>query len=126
MRTEKKVTSKGLSEALRDAGAVQESQWWWCVTEDGVLVELEEKGSGLYITTPLNDGSVYAAFDCAELLERLKCDIDGHRLRIHFGEGEMYKVGFREIIGAFACDPSPAEALGKLYLFCLENGHVTP
>ena len=139
MTTEQKYTSRKLSEALRDAGAKQESEYCW------------RQGATTWILWPRDsDGflgiceSDAAAFDCAELLERLPTRIEGRGHQQHWwfhmikAMVPKYGVGYaRWIINELpgveviyldnfnASADTPAEALGKLKLWCLEEGHCT-
>ena len=126
--SEQKVTSQELSKKLKAAGAVQESEHWW-------LKHTMEPGYWLAHkpAKPNSWPDCVAAFDCAELLERLPEDIRA-------ADGKVYSWQFTRVYGDYdayyarwedgeerlkTCGAdTPAEALGKLYLWCLENGHV--
>jgi len=92
-----KTTSKELSIALKEAGAKQESEYAY--DEDGEL-----RGQPHCFEWP-------ASFDCPELLKGLP-----ERLK-------YWDVDFRADILSAILMPAPAEALGKLKLWCLQNGH---
>lgn len=108
MTTEQKVTSLELSIALRDEGAKQESQLWW-LGNNGPF-ELHEYPD-LYIVQKKR----YAAFDCAELLEGLPdCAFVQKAKKRYFSECGL---------GGGEWAKEAAEALGKLKLWCLREGH---
>ncbi len=114
----KKVTSRELSEELKAAGADQNGTLDSCVWIDD-----EERG---VVVLPTHIGLVCKnsgtgrilckAFLSDELWEILPDNVELHKFTSDWYQfeyegfdGEMYKT--------------PAEALGKLYLWCLENGH---
>ena len=122
-----KTTSFELSKALKEAGANQDnSEWMWREW----INEWDDKGlkSSLWerkrFTLPVKDQEwIYDSFDCHELLERLRFDIGGHYLHCQFCPNHFI-VGFRDI-QEFSCSPdTPTKALSKLYLWCLQNGHI--
>ena len=148
MSTEQKTTSLKLSQALKEAGAKQESE---------KIHMLTDKAFGRYeLCNNMGLASYYegafASFDCHELLERLLFrivvkhdelieDTSFDLAMLKYGDGEVsfaYRDPFttggltggyllkRGTISpkAYFRDKVPAEALGKLYLWCLENGHV--
>ena len=82
-----------------------------------------------------------AAFDCAELLERLPIRVkkgrdvykfglykteDGYRAQFSFQDEDCYTWSLTDDERGYelCVADTPAEALGKLYLWCLENGYV--
>ncbi len=115
------TTSLELSKALKEAGAKQESEHSWRVyiteTMHCETLHYSEHVKGL-------TGDKYSAFDCHELLERLP---DGAWVRKFGGPEHLsfrYDVAINGVIGgcSFMQGNTPAEALGKLYLWCLQNG----
>jgi hypothetical protein len=122
MRAEEKVTSLELSKALKEAGARRESEWCWeldCLAEGEVhhLEFLDIAMSGQNTSA-----GIYAAFDTAELLELLQpkwvtLDISTNR------SGSMEVKASTPHPCSCRIADTPAEALGKLYLWCLKEGH---
>ncbi len=123
-----KTTSKELSIALKEAGAKQESEYRWMKGANGEW----------YLTRMHKDAnfSKCSSFDCHELLEGLPAVLsnNGYRLSVVKWPGDFmplirFTAGYvsnegRLVIGdPSPSGPTPAEALGKLYLWCLENGH---
>ena len=112
MKTEDKVTSLELSEKLKAAGAVQESESFWCVGGMSFKPFIAGRAGG-----PFDDR--YSAYDCPELLEMLS---KIRLVALHTSEAGStarlvnFSPSFEE--------DTAAEALGKLLLWCIENGHV--
>ena len=109
-----KTTSPELSQALKKAGADALAAMYWVK----VLGEIRLCSAKNLSFLDNEDELICPAFDCHELLERLPDIVELHKLGstwYQFGyegfDSEMYKT--------------PAEALGKLYLWCLENGHCS-
>lgn len=101
MKTEQKVTSLELSKQLKEAGAKQESEACACV-------------SGF------DSGAKYVSrFDSDELLERLPGDV-----RLWKGYGGEYLAYIVHVSEDTKTESyTAAEALGKLYLWCLKEGY---
>lgn len=109
MRTEDKVTSLELSKALKEAGAKQESEWSY--DKDRHLWNVRDQRTKASL--------VASAFDCAELLERLpECSRLEKRQSLSFLASNWW-------LDHTAGSRTPAEALGKLYLWCLKEGHCS-
>lgn len=110
MTPEQKVTSLELSRKLSKSGAKQESYYFWAEYVDGAKHLYRTDGNA-----PSHSHQC-SAFDCEELLERVPKGSDvGSR-----------NYGFAAILGSEAFEDlhSPSEALGKLYLWGLENGEI--
>lgn len=122
MATEQKVTSLKLSKELKKAGAKQESEWSWrqdMRTGDISLINYEDDGP------PYRQ--IASAFDCAELLEMLPCTAEQPVCLTKLPGGFIAALG-HENLGSEPTNKmflanAPAEALGKLELWRLENGH---
>jgi len=132
MNTEQKVTSLELSKQLKEAGAKQESEYRWETeskwTDTGVALIRKPMGWN-YVRR-----SQYAAFDCAELLERLPRELEHedalYHLAVHVwgSTDEPYTAEYENSTGGtlkYTIANTPAEALGKLYLWCLKEGHCS-
>ena len=118
MTPEQKVTSRELSEKLRDAGAKQESEWCHEVWLFPVGVNVPT--AYLYRGRPkdVHNRDYFSAFDCAELFEGLPTgssvvkNLDGS----YSGVSDPFWKAFEGL--------TPVEVLGELRLWCLENGHI--
>ena len=117
MTPEQKVTSRELSEKLRDAGAKQESEWCHEVWLFPVGVNVPT--AYLYRGRPkdVHNRDYFSAFDCSELLERLP-----HPVKIETLESGGFKVENWWLDEVIVGRPL-AEVLGKLELWRLENGY---
>lgn len=114
MNTEDKVTSIELSKQLKEAGAKQKSEHAY-------------NESGTALVDPVFEGGV-CAFDCAELFLRLPL-FDDFPVRLQSYAGtedikEKYRAGSHGLRRSHHAT-TPAEALGKLYLWCLKEGHCS-
>ncbi len=146
-----KTTSLELSKALKEAGAKQASERHWyeiehvgytdkeiaCTTKTAYRVcTLKEAREQPRLNIGFN--RLASSFDCHELFERLP-DVIEHGDRIYDvavskiadeEEGQYYYTanfwnevsGTRYLAPMPYCD-TPAEALGRLYRWLLENGH---
>jgi len=130
-----KVTSAELSKNLSDAGADQSAEFYWSNLKKApdakpVLERLDR------ITLGLPEWDDYAAFDCAELLERITWKIEigeafysfglhkiGDRFWANYDHADRYREDQSELAPTGGKN-TPSEALGLLYLWCLENGHI--
>lgn len=101
-----KTTSLELSKQLKEAGAKQESEWSY--DKDGMLWNMRDKR---------NRRTHVASFDCHELLEGLPILSEVHKLQ----SGSFNAINWW--LDHVEYSKHPAEALGKLKLWCLENGH---
>ena len=136
MTTEQKVTSRELSEKLRDAGAKQESENFWAYRPSCGWQLYNHRTGPAPIIGYDSITEIIATFDCAELLEKLPITIESGAaqkswLRINRDElgyeVYYYDPAFGNVLGApMIGSDSLAEALGKLYLWLLENGHIKP
>ena len=145
MNTEQKVTSLELSKQLKEAGAKQESQWWWIEYDDVsgssppfcLLVPCEGI-SGKWNAPPRKESAElrrWSTFDCAELLERLPKAVTVEVLptktmyyHLNLAPGgddwsAWYDHDSKSDTLWGTHGNTPAEALGKLYLWCLKEGH---
>ena len=127
-----KTTSRGLSKQLKEAGAKQESQWIWREFT-GNMKGLEPE----YRQNPSATSDVYvhtASFDCHELLEGLPQVIMTlvHGLsetwgltlkKTSCGYEAKYMHGNGQMALGVSLGKTPAEALGRLKLWCLKEGH---
>ena len=111
-----KTTSLELSKKLKAAGAKQESGRKWRHT--GNKFTLAKNATRWPICA--------CSFDCHELLERLS-GIDEPELVYDSNayDGGQWEARLFSVDGSTAEARAPAEALGKLYLWCLENRHIT-
>ncbi len=114
MSTEQKTTSLELSKALEEAGVKQESEKWW----------YRHDKTGEYEVDPFCDGHqerMYSSFDCHELLEGLPL---GEKVLVSSTHDRTYtaRCGCIDDSETEQCG-TPAEALGELKLWYLENGH---
>ena len=118
MNTEDKVTSLELSKKLRSAGCKQESEKVW---------NLLSGKPNLLATNCVPVTHRVSAFCCAELLEGMPYRIkDKETLNIAKIYDDEYVGGYMVYDGTYRVNrvaDTPAEALGKLYLWCLESGH---
>jgi len=115
-----KVTSLELSKKLKEAGVEEGSERFWArqrnrweLYDHPYFKELEKQ---------------YSAFDCTELLEMLPSTINLYMLTMVKDDAQAYCAFYQldedELDGEGHDFDSPAEALGLLYLWCLENGHI--
>ena len=124
MDNEQKVTSLDLSKKLKDAGAKQESEWVWCY---GLLFPMGEED--------IPGVETYSAPDSDEMLEMLPKKLDKYVvLQLCWDRvddpscverdwcAEYYDIPNSQYLHA-VWGITPAEALGKLYLWLLKNGH---
>ena len=113
-----KTTSKELSMALKEAGAKQESELVWrvCIDETTHLEQVMFSSNAEGMT-----GKKYSTFDCHELLERLP---NHTHIWVSSTNNRTYtaRCVYIDDSETEQCD-TPAEALGKLYLWCLREGH---
>ena len=121
MNTQDKYVTRELAEKLKAAGVVQESEYCWYTLLQVAESNPRRTRIDVNFGTPDSEWAEYsAAFDCAELLEMLPKDSFVRKICGVSGDEFMADItGFRNITAN-----TPAEALGKLYLWCLENGHV--
>jgi len=120
MIQEQKVTSLELSKKLKEAGARQESHFWWVITFT-TNYHLSYTGGDKNLL-PLERNDFCSGFDCTELLERLPVDT---KVQKDIGFYTAYST-YRAEDGCkamFEANTS-AEALGKLYLWFLQEGHI--
>lgn len=120
-----KTTSRELSTQLKKAGAKQESAIRWCKSWNASEGEYE-----WILTEPLPPGveesvDEAASFDCDELLEGLS---PNDNQEADLATNDMgYTASVRQLpSNDKICEryaDTPSEALGKLKLWCLENGH---
>lgn len=120
------TTSLELSKQLKEAGAKQESERFYSLSSDSAF-RLEGWPPGFR-----PEGWI-AAFDCAELLKGLPStiEIDGWDcILIIWVCEDCYQVGYYEqdYEGPYIRSEEPIEkelheALGKLKLWCLQEGH---
>lgn len=129
MKTEDKVTSLELSKRI---GAVDgpsegmEYAWYPMMNPS-----LRKHQHGFLGADPH-----YHAFDCAELLDVLPVVIDTGQCQrswmhlVHEAKDRFctyyHDPGFDVVVYNEAQADTPAEALGKLLLWCLKEGHVKP
>lgn len=107
-----KTTSLELSKQLKEAGAKQESeQWWFDHVDSDNKPKVRRCDQAPYLSNP-----IASAYDCAELLKRLPNGSSVKRTQSGFVAGKgKHSVEWLEA--------TPAEALGKLYLCRLKEGH---
>lgn len=123
-----KTTSPELSKQLKEAGAKQESEKY---RVGDLLLNKLELCRGM---------DFVSSFDCYELLDGLPMHINVSQ---NLDDTEVWGYSFSlvqisggylaqylgidgpegDYVGDFSAH-TPAEALGKLYLWCLENGHI--
>lgn len=115
-----KTTSLELSKQLKEAGAKQESEYCWTRGNTDHPKEYLIPVNGA-VDSEKHCWFMASAFDCHELLESLPTHTPiekqkkGYRAEITKDNG--YQRVWTEI------GDTPAEALGKLKLWCLQNGH---
>lgn len=118
---EMKTTRRELSKQLKEAGAKQESESY-CMPGFDCSFRSDNR------PMKLRPNGWIASFDCHELLERLPND--GSKFVTLNSEGpDGFSVRYQDCAGGKGDQHSeyantPAEALGKLYLWCLENKHI--
>lgn len=118
-----KTTSLELSKTLKEAGAKQSGEsTWQQLTKDVEWKLIKTKHSSSIALDSVR------TFDCHELLERLPVfALTGFyptliRTIINYRAG--YECGTDMLEGSGHEAVFPAEALGKLYLWCLQNRHI--
>ena len=109
-----KTTSLALSKALKKAGAKQESERSWEPIKYPYLSEPEKIH---WEDRSFHTEEGYSNFDCHELLERLP----GEAYVCKLIENGGYVAGDGH--GTLFTADTPAEALGKLYHWGLQEGH---
>lgn len=108
----KKVTSLELSKKLKEAGAKRDSEYVYVKdNQDGYLISRRWLVQSFPQTHP-------SAFDCTELLYSLPRNTVLERYGDEFIAHCVYGVNHTE-----KSTVSPAEVLGQLKLWCLEEGH---
>lgn len=117
------TTSLSLSQALHKAGLVMETEKWWYQQVGGIVCDTDvrgewiirytnerDKGFGRYIPAPSTD----------ELLAVLPAGIVVEIWRAN-GMPNNYHINY-PVYGKYFNDLSPAEALGQMCLWLLQNG----
>ena len=127
-----KYTSQKLSEELKAAGAKQNSTQCWYLPLDADPVLAPSNGPYREIT---EDNTLYSAFDCFELFERLPTvakDARDYHLTIRKDgspKETVYSACFQTTSAEYlpsgfeSIGPSQVEVLGELYLWCLAQGY---
>lgn len=117
MKPEQKVVSLELANALKAAGYPQmESERMY--DDQGIIIPnlLYEGYRGPAVASPDSD----------ELLERLPGYFNGE-IPLHLAVvGDRWTATYLTVTKPPHRDENPAEALGKLLKWCLDEGHVTP
>lgn len=111
-----KTTSLELSKQLKEAGCKQESDRCWVSwpVGHGFRDDLQWEKD---VDFSAKEKTFASSFDCDELLERLPI-----LSRVEKTQNSLFKAD-NWWLDDVEIEKSPAEALGKLYLWCLENGH---
>ena len=113
-----KTTSLELSKKLKEAGAKQDSELVFHKGE-------EESDHAFWVSDRVTYGNrpgeiCYGTFDCHELLEGLPDTTHVAKC------GDRYEADAMDVFVPLKMSTdatTPAEALGKLKLWCLQNGH---
>lgn len=138
MTNEEKYTSRELSKQLKEAGAKQESEKCYIMVGD-TPAALEWEIAEAHKSCRGGKEELIATFDCFELLERMPswADVDTAKgrfeCRLYMTKDDKIDPSYSFFYwhegtqGAFSFgrDNTPAEALGKLYLWCLKEGHCS-
>ena len=117
MTPEQKVTSRELSEKLRDAGAKQESEYCWAKGDADHPEEYLVPVNGA-VDSCRHNWFIASSFDCHELLESLP-----HPVKIETLESGGFRVENWWLDEVIVGRPL-TEVLGKLKLWLLENGYI--
>lgn len=127
---EKHVTSREISERLREAGVTLESEFIWY--KDKSTARMDRPSGFMQITKRppklSRTDEWLPAYLASELMEMLPEEIDGFQITMTYAQG-VWVVFYENPLGqewnnTYFCDAKVQNAIAEMLIFLLENGHI--